>query len=133
MQGMIIVESRKLKVESRKPEKSSAEGLPLTLNFRLSTVDCSYRHPASPQKLLQAANRILLEVENGRRESRIRRAAQEDFSKMFQAAGAAGGNHRDVDGAGGGRRQLAIEAGLRAVRVHGREENLSGAKRLHAA
>src|SRR5207247_10844787 len=115
MQGMIIVESRKLKVESRKPEKSSAEGLPLTLNFRLSTVDCSYRHPASPQKLLQAADRMLLEVENGRRESRIRRAAQEDFSKMFQAACAAGGNHRHADRARNRCRQLAIQAGLGAA------------------
>ena len=76
---------------------------------------------------------MLLEVEDGRRESRIRRAAQEDFSKMFQAACAAGGNHRDADRARNRRRQLAIEAGLRAVRIHGREEDLSGAERRDAA
>src|SRR5205814_6845935 len=92
-----------------------------------------YRHTSGAQILLQATDRVLLEVEDGRREGRIRRPAQEDFSKMLQAAGAAGGNHRDADGAGRGRRQLAIEAGLRAVGVHGREENLSGAERLDAA
>src|SRR5208337_435799 len=54
-------------------------------------------------------------------------AFQEDFGKMFRPPGAARSDNRDMEGLGNGLGQLAIEACLRAVRIHGSQKDFTGA------
>ena len=60
-------------------------------------------------------------------------AAREDVGEVVERAGAARGDHRNVDGVGDGGGHLAVEAGLRAVAIHRRQQDLAGAARLGLA
>ena len=55
------------------------------------------------------------------------RPAEKTSDEMFRRAGAARGDHGNLDGLAHGRRQLAVEAGSRAVAVDRRQQNLAGA------
>src|SRR5215472_9274800 len=84
----------------------------------------------SEQRLLQFADRMSAEVEDGCGERGVGPAFLENIDEMLRRAGAAGGNYRNGERAGDGRGELAVKTGLRAVAIHGGEQNLSRAALL---
>ena len=54
-------------------------------------------------------------------------AGAEHLGEVFERPGAAGGDHRDVDGVRNGRRHLAIEPGLRPIAIDRGQQDLAGA------
>src|SRR6185436_19318439 len=52
------------------------------------------------KKFLQLANASLVEVKDRRSERCVGVSGAEHFSEVFEGSGAAGGDHRDVDGIG---------------------------------
>ena len=54
-------------------------------------------------------------------------AFQEDFRKMFEPTGAAGSDHRNMEGVCNGLGQFTIEACLRAISIHGSQKDFAGA------
>src|SRR4051794_38673717 len=69
-------------------------------------------------------------MKDGCAQSSIGPAVRQNSHKVFGLSGAAGGDDRHSCCRGHSTRQVAIEAGLDAVRVHRRQEDLAGPKML---
>src|ERR1700730_11761299 len=66
-------------------------------------------------------------MDQGCDESRLRLSFRHALQDMFEGAGAAGCYYGDSDIIGNATRQLQVIAGLGAIRIHARQQDLAGA------
>src|SRR5205085_5988946 len=77
---------------------------------------------------LRFPDRMLAEVEDRGREHRARPTRGDPFEEVFERPDAAARDHRYVDGGSHRLEQLDVVAGLRAVAIHRRQEDLARAE-----
>ena len=80
------------------------------------------------QIFFDLADGVFAVVEDAGGEDGIRFASEEDFGHVFEFAGAAAGDDRDVDGFADAACDFEIEAGFRAVGVDAVEDDFAGAQ-----
>src|SRR5688500_14646312 len=105
---------------SRQPERASSE------SSRRS--NGSHRNAARCEVFLRLADGVLAEVEDRGGQHGAGAAVGETFVQMFEGADTAAGDDRDGHGAPHRPEQLAVVAGLRAVTIQRREQDLAGAE-----
>ena len=84
------------------------------------------RDAAQTQRRLQVGDVQLSEVEQRGRERGVGLSFQEDRCEILDAAGAAASDDRERNGVADGAGQRQVEAGLRAVAIDARQQDLAG-------
>src|SRR5918995_1597656 len=116
--------------ETQDPNDSTDTLTPALPNRRYSmaaligaTLRSAHRDPSLGHQRLGIGDRVLAEVEDRRRQHGVGTALGDAVGEVGGGAAPAAGDDGHVDGRGHGPRELEVEALLRAVAVHRREED----------